>query len=98
MNGIGRERRPTRESGTDAYFCVKVRKGRSKRRARGHSKDHTTSMQLEESRRMTGNRGRDKPTKRQARTEEDVDPEVNGSGPRAMNSVRIGRQVREELG
>ena len=60
-----------------------TQKGRSKRRARGHSRDHTTSMQSEESRRVTDKGGRVEPTKRQARTEREVGLEVDGSGLRA---------------
>ena len=45
--------------------------------------DHTTSMKSEESWRVTDNGDRGKPTKRQARTEEEVGPEVNGLGSRA---------------
>ena len=57
MNGINR-RRPTLESETDAYLRVKVRKGWSERHARGHSRDHTTIMQLEESQKATDDGGR----------------------------------------
>ena len=75
MNGIGR-RRPTRELETNAYLRVKVRKGWSERHACGRSKDHTMSMQLEESLRATDDGGRTKPTDRQARTEREVGPEA----------------------
>ena len=71
----------------DAYFHMKVRKGQSKERPRGHSRDHNMSMQLEKSRQMNDNGGRDKPTKRQARTEEEIGPEVNGSGPRSTTNA-----------
>ena len=81
MNGI--DRRLTQESKTDAYFRTKVRKGRSERHAHGHSRDHTMSMQSEESWRMTDNGGGVEPTKRQARTEREVGLEVDGSGLRA---------------
>ena len=82
MNGINR-RRPTLESETDAYLRVKVRKGWSERHARGHSRDHTTSMQSEESRRVTDNGGRVEPTKRQARTKGEV-----GRLPMSVGSMR----------
>ena len=49
-------------------------------------------------RKKTDNRGYDKPTERQARTEEEAGPEVTNSGPRAMNNAGIGRRAYGELG
>ena len=91
MNGIGRERRPTRESETDAHFRVKVRNGAKQEACTRSLRDHTTSMQSEESRQATDNGGRVEPTKRQARTEGEVVPEVDGSEPKSTNGTEIRR-------
>ena len=72
--------------------------GRKVSRQRGHSRDHTTRMQSEESRRVTNNGGRVELTKTQARTEREVGPEVDGLGPRATTDVEIGCRVHGEPG
>ena len=64
----------------DVYLHMKVRKGQSERHARGRSRDHTTSMQLEESQWVADDGGRTEPMKRQARRKREVGPEVDG-GP-----------------
>ena len=53
-------------------------------------------MQSEESRRVTDNRGRVEPTKRQARTEREGGLEVDGSGPGATTGAEIGCRVLGE--
>ena len=44
---------------------------------------------------MTDDRGRNKPTKRQVRTEKEVGPEADGSGPRARTARKLGVEPAE---
>ena len=57
-------------------------------------RDHTTSVPTKKPRRMTDDRGWVNPMKRQARTEGEVGPEANGSGPRTMNTAESSVEIR----